>query len=420
MTSRLKINPGRVGRGYWGVLIAAATTFGAVVIPAYIVGGDALVPHYRWDDALLTFLFFMDVVVRLRAREDVVGTKGWLLLLGDLVASLPLGLLTGIPALALVRLLKLLRVGESLRLWRYQNLQHWNMLRLVYFVYWLGLCVHWLACGWLALRGIPSGSDMWTGYLHSLFWVLSTLTTIGYTDNMPQTNPEVVYAAMVMIFGVATYGYVIGNVANILANIDPSRAGYFEHMEKLSSFMNYRGIPMELQRRVRDYHAHVWEHRLGYDEATILSGLPPTLLTELSMFLKRDVIQHVPFFATASDELLREIALSMQPVVYMPGDIIFSQGERGREMYFISRGEVDVLGKDGRSMAVLRGGDVFGEMALVLNKPRTATVRSRGYCDLYKLEKATFDDILARYPEFAAHVRALTRKRRGATNAATS
>jgi hypothetical protein len=420
MTEHRRFHSGRSAQGFWSVLITVVATFGALMVPSHIVGGNELVPLYPWYDALLTFFFFVDVVVRLRAREDVVGARGWLLLLSDIVAALPLDLVTGIPVFALCRLLKLFRVAQSLGQWRYHHLQRWNILRLVYFVYWIGLCVHWLACGWLALRGVPSGIDIWTGYLHSMYWVLSTLTTIGYSDNMPKSNPEIMYAGVVMIFGVATYGYVIGNVANILANIDPARSGYFEHMEKLSSFMNYRGIPTELQRRVRDYHTYVWEHRLGYDEATILSGLPPALMIEVSMFLKRDVIQHVPFFATASDELLQEIALSMNPVVYMPGDVVFRHGERGREMYFISRGQVEVIGKDGRQVAVLRKGDVFGEMALVLNKPRTATVRATGYCDLYRLQKAAFDDILARYPEFAAHVRLLTRQRRGASNANAS
>jgi len=413
MIERRRHHSWKTAWGFWRVLIAVSATFAALLVPAHIVGGETLVPHYRWYDAFLTFIFFTDVVIRLRAPQNVVGTRGWLLLGVDLVSAVPLAALTGIPAFALARLLKLLRVAQLLSSWRYHRLQYWNILRLVYFGYWLAICIHWLACGWLALRGASPGTDLWTGYLHSLFWVLSTLTTLGFTDNMPRTNPEIVYAAVLMIFGVATYGYVIGNVANILANIDPARARYFEHMEKLSSFMNYRGIPAELQRRVRDYHAYVWEHRLGYDEATTLSGLPPSLLIEVSMFLKRDVIQHVPFFATASDELIQEIALCMHPVVYMPGDVIFRQGERGRDMYFISRGAVEVLGKDGQPMAILRKGDVFGEMALVLNKPRTATVQATGYCDLYRLEKAMFDDILSRYPEFAAHVRALTRERRG-------
>jgi len=395
----------------WNIFIAVAATLGAIIIPAHVVGSRDLVPRFLWYDILLNIIFLADLVVRLQHRGRRSGIPGWVLYGADILAVLPLHLLTGIGGLALFRLLKLTRVAELLVEWRHHNLQRWNVLRLVYFIYWMGLCVHWLACGWLELRGVAPGTDVWTGYVRSLYWCVSTLTTIGYADNMPSTNPEIIYSIMVMIFGVATYGYVIGNAANILVNIDPARAGYFTHMEKLSSFMTYRGIPPELQRRVRDYHRYVWDNRLGYDEESIMTGLPPALMTEVMMFLKRDVIQNVPFFATASEQLLKDVALVMHPAVYMPGDLVFKKGDVGRAMYFISKGEIEVLDGNGARIALLGKGDAFGEMALVLDKPRGATIRTAGYCDLYRLDKKDFDDILRRYPEFAVHVRQLTRLR---------
>ncbi len=396
----------------WDVLIFVAATFGAIVFPAALAGGDRLVKHIGWYDAFLTILFIADLVVRLRRHDDLQGARRWVILGADVVAALPLQVLPGMSALSVVRLLKLARVAYTMDRWRHQHLPQWNTLRLVYFIYWLGLSVHWLTLGWLSIRTAPPAPDGWTEYIRALYWCVSTLTTIGYSGTVAVTNAEILYSIVVMIFGVATYGYVIANAANILVNIDPARAGYFEHMEKLSSFMNYRGIPSELQRRVRDYHAYVWEHRLGYDEGQILGGLPPSLLNEVSMYLKRDVIQHVPFFASVSDELLSEIALAMHPAVYMPGDVIIRKGDVGRAIYFISRGEVEVIGDDGKTIAVLGKGEAVGEMALVLNKPRGATVRAIGFCDLYTLDKSSFDDILSRYPQFAEHFRALTKQRR--------
>ena len=396
----------------WDVFVFVAATFGAIALPAFIVGGSELVPHAGWYEAFLTVIFIGDLVIRIRRHDDAPGIRRWLLLGADTVAALPLQLLTANPVLSLLRLAKLARVGSAMGRWRYQHLTHWNTLRLIYFVYWLALCVHWLTLGWLSIKQFPSSFEASTGYIHSLYWCVSTLTTIGYSGTVAVTNPEIIYSIVVMIFGVATYGYVIANAANILVNIDPARTGYFDHMEKLSSFMNYRGIPSELQRRVRDYHAYIWEHRLGYNEEEILGGLPSSLMTEVSLYLKRDIIQHVHFFAVVSESLLRDIAHSMHSEVCMPGDLIFSKGEIGNAMYFVSRGEVEVLEEDGSRRAVLRKGDAFGEMALVLNKPRSATVRAIGWCDLYRLDKSAFDDIIGRYPEFAEHFQALAKQRR--------
>jgi voltage-gated potassium channel len=279
---------------------------------------------------------------------------------------------------------------------------------LVYFVYWLALSVHWLAIGGLALRGLPPAADGLKEYLHSLYWCVSTLTTIGYVDIKPTTNIEFVYAMAVMIFGVGMYGYVIANVSTIIVNLQPARVRYLENMEKLGAFMRYRGIPGGLRHRIRDYYAYIWEQRLGYDESSIIQGLPPGLLADVSLFLKRDVIQKVPFFQGASEDLIREIALVMRPVVYTPGDTVFHAGEPGGAMYFISHGRLQVIGRDDRTvLATLSDGEFFGEMALLLNQPRNATVKAIGYCDLYLLAKPGFDAIVERYPEFAAHIHAM-------------
>ena len=128
--------------------------------------------------------------------------------------------------------------------------------------------------------------------------------------------------------------------------------------------------------------------------------------------MKRDVIQKVPFFKGASDELTREIALLMRPVVYTPGDYVFRAGEPGREMYFISRGRLEVIARDGTTVFTsLTDGDFFGEIALLLGQPRTASVRAVDYCDLYALDKEMFDRVLGNHPDFAEHIKAMTRER---------
>lgn len=220
------------------------------------------------------------------------------------------------------------------------------------------------------------------------------------------------YAISVMIFGVGVYGYIIGNVASILANIDPAKAQHLANMEKLTAFMNYRNIPPRLQKRIRDYYAYLWEKRMSFEESTAVAALPPSLQTDVSLFLKRDIIEKVPLFQGASDEFIREIALQMTPVVFTPGDYIYKAGESGRDMYFITQGTVEVLSKDGSVVyTTLTDGDFFGEIALVLSQIRTACVRAVSYCDLYRLDKAMFDRVLAHYPNIAAQIEAKAKER---------
>jgi len=405
----------------WIVCVMVLVTAGAVVAPLRIVLGHEAPAGADWLDAGLTLLFAADIAFNAwDARRSGV-PYGGLLLATDAVAALPLFLVPHAPWLLALRLLKLVRVAGILTAWRQQHLHRWNTLRLVYFIYWLALAVHWLATGWLALRGIGTGGNVGTLYLRSLYWCISTITTIGYGDITPTNNAQVLYAIAVMIFGVGMYGYVIANIATIIANLQPARTRYLANMEKLGAFMRSRDIPPALQRKIRDYYGYVWEHRLGYDESSIVQGLPPGLLVEVSLFLKRDIIQKVPFLRGASDDLIKEIALVMQPVVYTPGDVICAAGAAAADMFFIGRGRCDVLGEDGHAViATLRDGEFFGEVALLEHRPRSATVRAATYCDLYRLGKEDFDRVIARFPEFAAHVAARSAGRRGGSGRRTT
>ena len=180
-----------------------------------------------------------------------------------------------------------------MREWRRHAVHKALGLRLAFFAFWLGLIAHWLACGWLvlggslALGGQPAAADGFTQYLHALYWCVTTLTTIGYGDITPSTNVKIIYTMVVMVLGVTMYGYVIGNVANLLATRDLAKAHYTSNMERLSSFLNYRHVPINLQRRVYDYYAYLWENRLGYDETAVLSELPPNLRVEIALVLKQ-------------------------------------------------------------------------------------------------------------------------------------
>ena len=251
-----------------------------------------------------------------------------------------------------------------------------------------------------------------TRYIEALYWCVTTLTTVGYGDVTPSTNGEMIYAMLLMVLGVGVYGYVIGNVAGLLSNLNPARVRHRELVERVTAFMRYRQVPAELQRRILDYYEYMWEMRLGDDEMAAVSQLPPTLRTQVSLFLNREIIEKEPLFREASDEMIEAIALEMNPQIFMLGDFIVRAGEPGESMYFISRGTVDLVSPDESSIyGTLTSGDFFGEIALLLNQPRTASVRAVDYCDVYSLSRSAFNEILSRHPEAADHIREIAAAR---------
>jgi NADH dehydrogenase len=79
------------------------------------------------------------------------------------------------------------------------------------------------------------------------------------------------------------------------------------------------------------------------------------------------------------------------------GEVIFDQGDFGEKIYFVAKGTVEVV-KEGEVIAELGRGEVFGEIALISNHPRTAAIRARTPVDLVSVNRDAFKQLLAHVP----------------------
>ncbi|MFN2545017.1 MAG: MFS transporter [Actinomycetota bacterium] len=101
------------------------------------------------------------------------------------------------------------------------------------------------------------------------------------------------------------------------------------------------------------------------------------------------LLRAIDIFESLDPATMDLVASALAPVEVATGDTIVRQGERGHLFYVIDHGEVEVT-VDGTSLAVLRGGDYFGEIALLRDVPRTATVTATNAARLYALERNHF------------------------------
>ncbi len=95
-------------------------------------------------------------------------------------------------------------------------------------------------------------------------------------------------------------------------------------------------------------------------------------------------------FADASDDCCREVAEHLQPQYLKNGEILFQEGDAGTSMFFINQSRVRVL-KNSAEIAVLGAGQYIGELGLMLNDGRTATIMATGDdCQLLELSRQDF------------------------------
>ncbi|XP_037081197.1 uncharacterized protein LOC119101913 [Pollicipes pollicipes] len=129
--------------------------------------------------------------------------------------------------------------------------------------------------------------------------------------------------------------------------------------------------------------------------------LPLSLQSEICLSVNRCALSKSPMFQKLDEGFLRSIALKIKNKFYLPGQIVINKGTVSRSMYYIVRGELEVLSDrdNTTAVAVLRAGKLFGEVNLVLNFARTATIRAATHCDLLVLSQHDVTPVLLHYPD---------------------
>lgn len=119
------------------------------------------------------------------------------------------------------------------------------------------------------------------------------------------------------------------------------------------------------------------------------------------------------FFGGLPAERLLALAAELTARPMVAGEALLTRGEAGHECYLVAEGHVEVLGDDGRVVATLGPGDYFGEVALLRDVPRTATVRAKEAGSLLVLSREGFLAAVVRDLKLSRQVEALAAERAG-------
>ncbi|XP_053531867.1 potassium voltage-gated channel subfamily H member 5a [Ictalurus punctatus] len=344
------------------------------------------------------------------------------------------GLSSLFSSLKVVRLLRLGRVARKL-----DHYLEYGAAVLVLLVCVFGLVAHWLACIWYSIGdyevidevtntiktdswlyqlaisiGTPyrynaSGSGQWEGgpskdtlYISSLYFTMTSLTTIGFGNIAPTTDGEKIFSVAMMMVGSLLYATIFGNVTTIFQQMYTNTNRYHEMLNNVRDFLKLYQVPKGLSERVMDYIVSTWAMSKGIDTEKVLSICPKDMRADICVHLNRQVFNEHPAFRLASDGCLRSLAVEFQTTHCAPGDLIFHAGESVDTLCFVVSGSLEVI-QDDEVIAILGKGDVFGD---VFWKETTlahacANVRALTYCDLHVIKREALLKVLEFYTAFA-------------------
>ncbi|HLY86670.1 MAG TPA: cyclic nucleotide-binding domain-containing protein [Gaiellaceae bacterium] len=118
---------------------------------------------------------------------------------------------------------------------------------------------------------------------------------------------------------------------------------------------------------------------------------------------KIELLKRIPLFAGCSRRELAEIALLSTELTLPAGRVLMKEGDPGREFMVLIRGSAEVR-RGGRWVAELSDGDFLGEIALVADVPRTATVTTLTPADVLHLTARDFKTLMREVPSLQPKV----------------
>ncbi|KAL3971822.1 potassium voltage-gated channel subfamily H member 1a isoform X4 [Oreochromis niloticus] len=443
----------------WDWVILILTFYTAIMVP-YNVSFKMKQNNVTWlvVDSIVDVIFLVDIV--LNFHTTFVGPAGevisdpklirmnylktWFVI--DLLSCLPYdvinafenvdeGISSLFSSLKVVRLLRLGRVARKL-----DHYIEYGAAVLVLLVCVFGLAAHWLACIWYSIGyyeiideetniirkdswlyilaetvGSPyyynDSSGNWDGgpnndsvYITSLYFTMTSLTSIGFGNIAPTTDGEKIFAVAMMMIGSLLYATIFGNVTTIFQQMYANTNRYHEMLNSVRDFLKLYQVPKGLSERVMDYIASTWSMSRGIDTEKVLQICPKDMRADICVHLNRKVFKEHPAFRLASDGCLRALAMEFQTIHCAPGDLIYHAGESVDSLCFVVSGSLEVI-QDDEVVAILGKGDVFGDVFWkeVTLAQSCANVRALTYCDLHVIKRDALQKVLEFYTAFSNH-----------------
>jgi CRP-like cAMP-binding protein len=119
-----------------------------------------------------------------------------------------------------------------------------------------------------------------------------------------------------------------------------------------------------------------------------------------------EILRRIPLFANVEPAKLKLMCFASERVTYKTGQSLFEQGDVGDAAFIIIEGTADVIVNRGAPMVVARVGkdDIVGEIAILVDIPRTATVTATGELTVLKITKDLFFRMITDFPEMGVEI----------------
>ena len=180
-------------------------------------------------------------------------------------------------------------------------------------------------------------------YLTSIYFVIVTVTTVGYGDISGDSIPEIIFQIILLIVGTIAYSFIISFFSNYIIKINQKSMTFEKNFEIINEIkIKHPNMKNKLYKEIlRNLHnEQLYEKK---DKHLLLDCLPYSLKNKLIEEMYKPIIKTFLFFKDIDNsDFIVKVVTSLKPLIAIKNDIIIYEGEFIKEIIFVKNGLIDL------------------------------------------------------------------------------
>jgi len=180
-------------------------------------------------------------------------------------------------------------------------------------------------------------------YLTSTYFVIVTITTVGYGDITGDSIPEIIFQALLLIIGTIAYSFIISYFSNYIIKINKKSMTFEKNLEILQEIkLNHPNMKNSIYNEVLRnlYNEQLYEKK---DKHILFDCLPYSMKNKLIIEMHKPIINSFVFFKDIDNsDFIVKVVTSLKPLLSFKGDIVIEEGDFIKEIIFVKKGIISL------------------------------------------------------------------------------